>query len=323
MKTKLFMLGMFLTTVISYGQKSEDSNSSEYEVVEEAIAKIDNVQASEAKYTFFNGLNFDFTENDKTKYVGHFNVYVPANDHNEWGINTGILKISYKPNDSLVNTQIDKVLNNPLDIINGSGDTYKKLFNKYSSQTKVSTYSLYAQPMYRIIKDLGKAQIYFHAHLELLTSKYETNTKIETLQSEDVTILDGDPIPTNDELRPFLTKEMSKKTTLSTGNFGGGITIDFNFTDNCVLFMQPTVGISLNHANNFPTIDNEGNFSITASNKSQGFYLVRTYFQYFISKASQIILGTDIRGYFPKQTPYTSIYVGLNLGLDKIFNMQN
>ena len=284
------------------------------------------VDRNQAKYTFLNGINFDFEGQDKTKYVGHFNIYVPATyvtaktKKNNWGINTGIMKISYSPKDSLVDVKTENVLINPLDIIDGTGDKYNKQYNRYSTQTKVSSFSLYVQPMYRF-KTLGTAQIYVHGHLELLMSKYVTNTKIKTIQSEEITIQDGDPIPNEADFIKLLPTKTSKNVDLNTGNFGGGLTFDFNFKDNCVLFFQATVGFSLNHADDVPTIDDDGNYTIDTSGKSLKFYLVRTYFQYFTSKATQLIIGTDIRGYFPKQTPYTSVYVGINLGLDKIFAM--
>ncbi|WP_309640707.1 hypothetical protein [Flavobacterium sp.] len=284
------------------------------------LTKKNRAAPSEAKYTFLNGLNFDFNSNDKTSYVGHFNIYVPATETNNWAINTGIMKITYMPKDSLVETKIENVLINPLDVIDGVGDQYKRQFNRHSAQTNASSFSLYVQPMYRF-KTLGTAQIYVHGHLELLMSKYETKTKIKTIQTEEVTIAAGDPIPAEADLIRFLPSQTTKTVNLNTGNIGAGVTFDFNFRDNCVLFFQATTGIALNHADNFPTIDDEGNYTIATSGKSQKFYLVRTYFQYFTSTATQLVIGTDIRGYFPKQTPYTSVYIGINLGLDKIFSM--
>ncbi len=301
---------------------AEDALADKYKTEEETTVLTNKNKAapSEAKYTFLNGVNFDFNSTDKTNYVGHFNIYVPATDTNNWAINTGIMKIAYLPKDSLVVSKVENVLIKPLDVIDGSGDKYNKMYNRYSAQTKASAFSLYVQPMYRITK-LGTANIYLHGHLELLLSKYETTTKIKTLQTEEVTLADGDPVPAESDFIRVLAPETTKTVNLTTGNFGGGFTFDFNFRDNCVLFIQGTAGVSLNHANNFPTIDDQGNFTIATSEKSQKFYLVRTYFQYFTSSATQLVLGTDIRGYFPKQTPYTSIYVGINLGLDKIFSM--
>jgi hypothetical protein len=292
--------------------KTDDENS--------VLTDKNKAAPNEAKYTFLNGLNFDFTSENKTNYVGHFNIYVPATETNRWAINTGIMKISYLPKDSIVVSKAENVLINPLDIIDGTGDTYNQKYNRYSTQTKASAFSLYIQPMYHLTK-LGCANIYLHVHFELLMSKYETKTKIKTLQTQEVTLADGDPIPSESNFIKVLPSETSKTVDLNTGNFGLGTTYDFNFRDNCVLFIQTTVGFSLNHANDFPTIDADGNYSIATSEKSQKFYLVRTYFKYFTSSATQLVLGTDIRGYFPKQSPYTSIYIGINLGLDKIFSM--
>jgi hypothetical protein len=301
---------------------AEEALKNKYKTEEEtsALTSKNKAAPSEAKYTFLNGVNFDFNSTDKTNYIGHFNIYVPATATNNWAINTGIMKIAYLPKDSLVVSKIENVLINPLDVIDGSGDTYNKVYNRYSAQTKASAFSLYIQPMYRFTT-VGTANIYLHGHLELLLSKYETKTKIKTLQTQAVTLADGDPVPAEGDFIRVLAPETSNTVNLSTGNLGAGLTFDFNFRDNCVLFIQGTAGVSLNHANNFPTIDDQGNFTIATSEKSQKFYLVRTYFQYFTSSATQLVLGTDIRGYFPKQTPYTSIYIGINLGLDKIFSM--
>jgi hypothetical protein len=276
------------------------------------------VDVNESRYTFLNGINFDFKGEDQTKYVGHFNIFVPAKDKNRLAINTGLLKITYMPKDSIITSQVDNILIQPLDVIDGVGDTYNRQYNRYSAHTTVSSFSLYVQPMYLIFPDVGTANIYLHGHLELLMSKYTTITKIKTIQTEEVTVAEGDEIPSG--FIRLLAPQVSKTIDLNTGNFGIGTTVDFNFKDNCLLFLQGTVGFSLNHANNFPTIDNEGHYNIATSGRSEKFYLVRTYFQYFTSKATQLVIGTDIRGYFPKETPYTSIYAGINLGLAEIFN---
>ncbi len=302
MKTKLFLIMLTLfSVIISFGQES--------------IYKFD---SKKVRFTYLNGVNFDFNNNNKTNYVGHFNVFFPANDTNDWGLNIGMLKINYITRDSIVTTKIENVLKKPLDVVAQNGDTYNQEYNRYATQTKVSSFSLYVQPM-RLIGKKGAANFYIHGHLELLASKFETNTKIKTLQTKEITISNGIPIPAESDLIRLLPSESTKTVNLDSGYFGLGTTVDFNVINNCNLFLQGTAGWVLNYADSYPSLDNEGNYTIATSEKSQKFYLIRSYFQYNTSKATQVMLGTDIRGNFPKQSPYYSIYIGLNVGLDQIF----
>ncbi|MFP9112430.1 hypothetical protein ACLI1A_00705 [Flavobacterium sp. RHBU_3] len=288
---------------------------------EEGDNKKNKIDVKEARYTFLNGLNFDFT-NSKTNYVGHFNVYVPCNERgtkvNPWGINAGILKVNYLTRDSIVNFNEQNVLINPLDNAAAPNDSYTRQYNRYSTSTKVTSTSLYAQPMLRIWKK-GAANLYVHAHFELLWSKFETGTKVNTIQSDTVTIDITHPAPSQEGLIRNLVRETHQTINITSPHFGIGGTLDFNFLDNCILFLQPTIGIAINNVNRFPTQDADGNYSLQTYKKAQGFLLVRTYFQYATSKATQIIIGTDSRGLLPSQQPYLSAYVGLNLGIDQIF----
>lgn len=85
------------------------------------------------------------------------------------------------------------------------------------------------------------------------------------------------------------------------------------------MFLQPTLGMALNTINRYPVKDPDGNYTLQTYKKPQAFFLIRTYFQYNTSKATQIVIGTDIRGILPDQPPYVSAYAGINLGIDKIF----
>lgn len=288
------------------------------------------------RYMYLNGFNFDFNNSSKLSYVGHFNIYVPATKkadampetakraaskatkENKFGINVGLLKINYLTRDSLVVTQTDNVLDNPLDVLE-VGDTYQKQFNRYATQTRVSTFSIYVQPL-RKIGGKGAATFYVHGHLELLATKFETSTVIKNIQTQEITITTISDIPTNQELIPYLNRQNSTSVNLESGYFGAGMTFDFRFLDNCTLFLQGTAGATLNYAESTPAKDRTGNYFIETSKKSSAFYLIRSYFQYDTSKATQIVIGTDIRGNFPKQSPYYSVYLGLNIGLDSIFN---
>ena len=310
-------------SIANYIKLLSDSKTIKKDLTVEKKLK-NKVSPKEARYTYLNGINFDFN-NDKTNYVGHFNVYVPAyyNEKNvltnRWGINVGILKVNYVTRDSLVNYSTDNVLIHPLDVVAANGDTYNQQFNKYTTQTKVTSYSIYAQPMFCYLRQ-GRANFYVHGHLELLANKFEIATKITTLQTLPVTIDGQHPLPNQNSLIKKLDFQNSQTINLESSYFGAGGTFDFNFIDNCILFMQGTVGVGINVADRFPTKDQDGNYTITAYSKAQGFFLFRSYFQYNTSKATQVVIGTDIRGNLPNQPPYYSVYAGINLGLDQIFN---
>jgi hypothetical protein len=293
------------------------TNPEEEDFTEEKQNKIN---LKEARYTFLNGVNFDFN-NSETNYVGHFNIYVPSAKKsdgklNPWGINVGILKVNYMERDSIVNFSTDNVLINPLDTPNSDGELYNRQYNRYSTSTKVTSTSFYAQPMYRLGKQ-GAANFYVHGHFELLWSKIETATRIRNVQTEEVTISEDSPAP--ESFITALEAETKHSINIESPHFGGGITVDFNFKDDCILFLQPTIGVGFNTIDRYPTKDADGNYTLQTYSKPQGFFLVRTYFEYNTSKATQIVIGTDIRGLLPNQPPYVSAYAGINLGIDKIF----
>lgn len=279
------------------------------------------IDIKEARYTFLNGVNFDFTES-KTNYVGHFNVYVPyykKDDYeNKLGVNAGILKVNYLTRDSIVNYATENVLINPLDTPNSDGETYNRQYNRYTTSTKVTTMSFYAQPLYRIC-EVGAANFYVHLHFELLYSKFETGTRLKTIQTQEITIDADNPAPAPETLVALTERETRTTVNLESPHFGIGSTIDLNFKDDCILFFQPTIGIALNTIDRHLYKDADGNYTLRTFDKPQAFLLIRSYFQYNTSKATQIILGTDIRGLMPNQPPYLSAYVGLNLGIDQIF----
>ncbi|MFM2231180.1 MAG: hypothetical protein RL607_2438 [Bacteroidota bacterium] len=278
---------------------------------------VNKIGAKEARYTFLNAVNFDFNDN-KTNYVGHFNIYVPSIEKNRWGINVGILKVNYQTRDSIINYATQNVLQQPLDVPDADGETYLQMYNRSATTTQVTATSFYAQLLWKTSK-VGKATIYLHAHAELLYTQYRVNTYLKTLQQDTITIGTQNPAPDPTSLVKRLDTTTSKTVHLASPHFGVGSTIDFNFKDDCTLFLQPTVGVALNYVNRFPAQDADGNYTLQTYSKAQGFFMVRTYFQYNTSSATQIILGTDIRGMLPDQQPYFAAYVGLNVGIDKLF----
>lgn len=352
MKTTIMLILSLLVSTATFAQeKKEDKKTTqtkkekkaeEKEKKEQANASIEEKKPNnkgfdheDIRYTYLNGINFDFTNNNKSSYVGHFNIFVPAikmqkpvaattstpeikgKRDNKYAINIGILKVNYQSTTKFDTIQTDKVLENPLDIIDGPDDSYLLQYNKYSTQTKVTSYSFYAQPMVRI-GDQGAATFYLHGHLELLASQFETTRKVETIQNKKITLEADTPVPQQSEFLPYLSNETTKNVNLESGYFGAGSTIDFNFADNSILFLQGTVGYALNYADRYPSKDADGNYTIATTRGGRAFYLVRTYFQYVTSESTQLVVGTDIRGHVPKESPYFAVYAGLNIGLDKL-----
>lgn len=280
----------------------------------EKILKSDNLP--KGKLIYLNAVNFDF-DNSKVGYVAHLNFYKPALKVGELGYNAGVLKVNYTTNDSTQVYKKDNVLINPLDNL-VVGSKYVKQFNKYDIKTENSTYSVYFQPMFLFYKDYQKNKFYFHLHSELLISKYVTKTKINTIQSDTITINTIDEVPSTTAL--LLNKQVSSSSSIVSGYFGIGLTGDLNFSEDSSFFIQPTFGYTTDVPilNSRDDIYNSRYFAITDKRKWNGFYLVRSYFRQKLSEATELILGADVRGFLPTFTPLYSIYIGVNLKLEKL-----
>lgn len=282
---------------------------------------------------YLNAVDFDFTTN-KTGYTGHFNIYSPPIGPSCWGYNAGVMKINYSTSDSIMLYRQDFVKLKPLDELT-IGTKYEYKYNEYKNKNKISSYSIYIQPMYALKNPDGNStKIFAHAHGELLISNLETSIAINTIQRDTLTITSLDSIP--QRILPTQGDKYERKSKSINGYFGLGLTYDLKCTDNSRLFFQPTLG----YTTNFPqasSVNTNGNantyYQISEIKDWNSFYLVRSYFRYILSKntatenggmetaSSELILGTDIRGLFPRFAPFYSVYIGLNLDLAKLTDL--
>jgi hypothetical protein len=267
------------------------------------------------KYMFMNGFDFQLENIDKLKYVGHFNIYIPVSESKKWGFNVGLLKLNNLNNDSIARYQQDNVLSNPLDHL-VVGSSYNQQYNKYTTKTSVSTYSAYFQVLRKIIFT-SDVSLSVHGHAELLISKISSTTTIDTIATRNILIENASQIPLSSDITPYLIKYKSNNYSSAAGNFGLGVTLDYNFNNQFSLFAQGTAGWSLEHPSNAST----GNIGYDGYQKNW-FYLFRTYFQYNTSATAntQLLIGTDFRGILG-QVPFNSIYLGVNLDIENITNL--
>ncbi|MFB9107884.1 hypothetical protein [Flavobacterium gyeonganense] len=282
-------------------------------------------------FMYLNAIDFDFTTN-KTGYTGHFNIYSPPIDSSAWGYNAGIMKINYSTSDSIMLYREDYVKLKPLDPLK-IGSKYESKYNEYKNKTKISSYSIYIQSMYALTPAKNCNKIFAHAHAELLISNLEASTAINTIQRDTLTITSLDSIP--QRILSTQGDNIERKSKSINGYFGLGMTFDLKCTDKSRLFFQPTVGYTTNfpQASSVNTNGNANNYYLSEIKDWNSFYLVRSYFRYTLvqnsapatgttqTTPSELILGTDIRGMFPRFTPFYSVYIGLNLDLAKLVDL--
>lgn len=51
------------------------------------------------------------------------------------------------------------------------------------------------------------------------------------------------------------------------------------------------------------------------------FYLVRAYYIQKLSGMSTLVLGTDMRGFLPKDAPQLATYIGLNVNVNNVIKL--
>lgn len=264
------------------------------------------------RFMYLNAIDFDFADS-KAGYVGHLNFYSPCEDRWGFGWNAGILKINYSSKDSISETQQDNVLLSPLDNLT-VGSSYAQQFNKYKHKTKNTGYSIYMQSLLKLTAKENKNMIFFHGHAELLISRLESTIEINAIAIDTVTIVTESDIPEN--YIEYLEKKQYASQSYLSGNFGVGLTFDLYFEDKASLFFQATAGYTTNypHAASVNTRDIEN----IVNRVDNSFYLIRAYYRHEVTQGTEIILSTDIRGLFPQYDPYYSVYLGLNLSIEKI-----
>jgi hypothetical protein len=304
--------------------------------------------------TFLNAANFDFSPTVTGSYLGKLNILSPDIKNTPFGFNAGIMRVKFNYKDSSnVTFYTENKLIHPLDSIK-QGGKYLREFNQYTTTRSNIVWSFYAQPMLRLFSwPFGKGKtkdgnfalnsgypngIYLHFHLELLVNKANVTTSIQNLQRDTSTI------DTSKHLS-YLVYERNPlifDKTFLNGYYGFGLTINVDpfGNGNSRFFFQPTIGkttnypnwtsedISANTVNIVPTRSGTG---IQSSGRgfdqtyepipSSWFYLIRAEFTQMLSNNSQIIVGSDIRGLFPKYDPLYSAYIGLNVNLNALVSI--
>jgi hypothetical protein len=281
--------------------------------------KIDNL-------TYLNGYNFDFNSTDKTSgYLGNLNLFFMLKNNKkptQWCINAGLKKINYAFSDNSVSEEaVDNIKLKPLQNVAAIGDKYLTEYNRYTTITKINSWSAYFQLMHKITKIQN---LYAHLHTELQISKVNFKTSIQTLDTITTTVTNTSAIPA---LYNTLDKEYSLDKTYFGYYFGAGITGDFIILDKEPLklryFVQGTVGFSniksgsAKSLNGLQTVkDNYSDFMPNFETNNHTFHLFNTYVSNKIN-GLEIQIGSEIRGNFTSPPLYI-FYVGLNTDLENI-----
>lgn len=288
--------------------------------------------------TYLNAANFNFNEQVKGSYLGKLNIFSESKKNYGWGFIAGIMRVKFNYNDSISNFYAyENRLINPLDSVL-QNQKYLREFNKYSSSRSNTVWSFYMQPMFCINqwydndKNEGLANgIYIHAHAELLVNRTSVSTAISNIQ-RDTTLIDT---AKDINYGKFQLNPIVNNRTFLNGYFGVGITLNVDPFRNghSRFFFQPTIGWTTNSPNwtsqdiestnvnplPAPTSTRRGsNIPVYRSLKSKGFYLVRAEFSQILSDNAQLMVGTDIRGLFPKYNPLYAAYIGINVNLDAV-----
>ncbi len=276
-------------------------------------------------FSFLNAADFDVNGIGKSNYLGHVNIYKPG-EHSvieNWrspvlGFNVGLMKISYNSDSSIVYRD-ENVRTSPIRELK-VGDQYYRQYNKYDIIVTNTAYSLYAQPTITLYaNDNTHDLIMFHLHSELLIF----NTKVKSTQTmllrDTLLFTKKDSMSNKYVSRSNIDDSGAStyKTSKLNGYFGFGFTFDLKVGNTGSFFFQPTVGRTTNFPN-FESYLGKGN---PRQKNWNSFYLVRAYFTEKLTNNSKIVLGTDIRGLFPRYSPLYSIYAGLSLDIEAVGNL--
>ncbi len=277
--------------------------------------------------TYLNAYNFDFNNsNTSSGYMGNLNLFFKLNKkdvESKWAINAGLKKTNYAFTNNNYATYVEEnLLINPLDQLSEVGDKYYTEYNKYSTTSKISSWSAYFQLMYKVIKNFKN--IYAHAHTELQISNVDYNIEKTNIQRVINSITTTENIP---NLTPKLEDNASIHNTYFGYYLGGGLTGDFIIIDqeNYKLryFIQETIGFSNVQSGNSKStftdnnyFNNNVNYTGNFDSSKHFFHLLNTYISNKIN-GLDIIVGTEIRGVFDSPPLYI-FYVGINTDLQKI-----
>jgi len=296
--------------------------------------------------TFLNAVNFDFGNKLTPSYLGLLNIFAPNLHHTYFGFNAGIEKINYSSSNingndsSSVRYFQQNFVVNPLQVFRSNrydtvlnGAKYVQEYNQYSFTTANTVWSIYFQPLYKIVCwGRGKEGLYVHAHLELLVNQWSRTSTIKNLYTNPDTAVAVAPYSRGDSSFYWVKNNpIVSNYNFLTGNFGAGITYYTNLhtsrKDTSTHFWgQFTTGWSIN-APNFDQLNNpeiiptpSGTYSQNIINyqTAQAFYLAKMNFIESLSSSSQIIIGAVIRGLYKSPNVQYALFAGLNLDLSTL-----
>lgn len=294
-----------------------------------------------ARITYLNAYNVEFGDaHVSNNYVGHFNIFAPSfcsispkGESHRWGFNAGIMKINFFVADSLANSSetsiTENVKINPFDPTD-PGTKYLHEINRYETKSKLTDWSFYVQPLFRLSSQAMKNNFYFHLHAELLASAYTTTTTIKNIYRDTLTMGAGfsEVMRTN-----VFGTSTSRYNKFLSEYFGGGLTFDLHPWNKGAFFVQSTLGYATQHITYSPDNSNRDKTAVPnvgVSHAGRGFYMLRASYSHSLGKedaassgGSSIVIGFDSRNFFGKSAPKYAAYLGFNLGVEKVIKIIN
>ncbi|MBE9585073.1 hypothetical protein IM792_11485 [Mucilaginibacter sp. JRF] len=314
-KTSRFIVTglLIFLSLSSYGLDLLKRDTTKRDTVQKDTSKRDTTTV----FSFLNAADFDVNGIGKSNYLGHINIYSPSIRGGKLGFNAGIMKISYNSDSSII-YQRENILTNPIKDLK-VGDSYNRQLNKYDKIVTNTAYSLYIQPTFTLYSDDDFNRVMFHLHNELLIFNTKVSSSYTTMAQDSLVFTAADSASSNFVARGNVTESNppTYKTSNLNGYFGAGFTFDLKFGKSGSFFFQPTFGWTTNFPNFQSNLGRRGR----DQDKWNTFYLVRAYFTEKLSNNSKIVLGTDIRGLFPRYSPLYSIYAGLSLNIEAVASL--
>jgi hypothetical protein len=273
------------------------------------------------KLMLLNAYQFDFgNTHPQGHYTGHLNLFMPRIS-GRFGLNTGILRINYSQNDSLLEqfVQVDRILDDPL-VKPAEGVLYWSQLNQYRTEKRNEVWSFYNQPLYRLTPQQGMFRLWVHAHLELLASTFTQRNTVTLLNEKQDTIRDGEPV---EEYLIMMEKEQRKTIQALHGYFGAGVTLWLEPSSASSFFFQASGGRTSNRPSP-SSVDINTSVPFPGYVRSwNNFYLVRAAYSQQLNEGARIVVGTEIRGLFPLYAPLYAAYAGLDISLSSLASLLN
>lgn len=152
-----------------------------------------------------------------------------------------------------------------------------------------------------------------------MVNKYTTTTTVSNVKTDTAVI---DSSVARAVFRSDVNNQTSFNNNFLDGYFGAGFTFDLQPYKSAEFFFQPTIGWTTG----IPTLSpvntqNYNNKVISVTKQWHMFYLVRAYYIQKLSGMSTLVLGTDMRGFLPKDAPQLATYIGLNVNVNNVIKL--